>query len=731
MKQVLQSLRNGQIEIADVPCPAVRAGHLLIQTSRSLISAGTERMLVEFGQAGLIAKARSQPDKVRQVLTKIKTDGLMPTLEAVFARLDEPLPLGYCNVGRVVEVGRDVEGFAVGDRVASNGAHAEMVCVPETLAARVPDALDDDSASFTVLGSIALHGVRLLQPELGERFVVVGLGLLGLVGAQLLRAHGCEVLGVDVNAARCDLARTMGCEAVCVGQGADPVQAALAFSRGGGVDGVLITASAKTDEIIHQAAQICRKRGRIVLVGVIGLNLRRADFYEKELSFQVSCSYGPGRYDPAYEGQARDYPRPYVRWTVARNFEAMLEAMAGKRLDARPLISKHFAHADAARAYETILQDGSALGVLLDYPEQPAPLQRVIRLPGPAMRGAPGATPSYSGGGAANPVVAVIGAGNFTKLMLLPAIKASGAVLHSVASAGGVTGLHAARKFDAQEASTDYRDILKNPAVQAVFITTRHSSHPAMVCEALEAGKHVFVEKPLAIDQEGLERVRAAHAKHPHLQLLVGFNRRFAPHAVKIKELLSGRSQPLALSFLVNAGEIPRENWNQDHSVGGGRIIGEGCHFIDLLLFLVGHPIVSVQAAMFGPQTATRDDKMSITLTFADGSIGTVHYWANGPKSFPKERLEVFSENRVLVIDNWRRLLTFDWRGAPRMNLRQDKGHKAEVAAFVERIARGGPPLIPFSELEQVTRATFAAMEAARDSVVVRLEKQPRVANGE
>ncbi len=716
MKQVLQSLRNGQIEIADVPCPVVRSGHLLVQTTRSLISAGTERMLVEFGQAGLIAKARSQPDKVRQVLSKIKTDGLMPTLEAVFARLDEPLPLGYCNVGRVVEIGREVEGFSIGDRVASNGPHAEMVCVPATLAARVPDNLDDDAASFTVLGSISLHAVRLLRPELGERFVVVGLGLLGLVGAQLLRAHGCEVLGVDVNVGRCELARSMGCEAVCVGQGADPVQAAQAFTRGAGGDGVLIAASAKTDEIIHQAAQMCRKRGRIVLAGVIGLNLRRSDFYEKEISFQVSCSYGPGRYDPQYEAQARDYPQPYVRWTVARNFQAMLEAMAGKRVDVQAMISRHYPHADAGKAYEAILHDNEALGVILDYPPQPAPLQRVVQ-----MRPAGAARASQP----ARAIVAVIGAGNFTKVMLLPAIKASGAVLHSVASAGGVTSFHAARKFEAEQASSDHRALLSDPQVQAVFITTRHSSHPAMVVEALEAGKHVFVEKPLAIDVEGLARVRAAHEKRPDLQLLVGFNRRFAPHAVKAKALLAGRAQPLALSFLVNAGEIPADNWNHDPAVGGGRIIGEGCHFIDLLLYLVGQPIQSVYAAMFGPGTATREDKMTITLTFADGSIGTVHYWANGPKSFPKERLEIFSENRVLTIDNWRRLLAHDWRGAPRMSIRQDKGHKAEVAAFIERVTRGGPPLIPFHELEQVTRATFAAMESARDNVVVKLVTQP------
>ncbi len=713
MKQVLQSLRNGSIEVADVPCPVVRPGHLLIQTTHTLISAGTERMLVEFGQAGLIAKARAQPEKVRQVLQKIRTDGLMPTLETVFARLDEPLPLGYCNVGRVVEVGRGVEGFQIGDRVASNGSHAEMVCVPATLAAKAPDGVRDEDASFTVLGSIALHGVRLLEPTLGENFVVVGLGLLGLMGAQFLRASGCRVLGIDHNARRCELARAAGCEALALEAGTDPVQAALAFSRGQGTDGVLVAASAKTDEIMHQAAQMCRKRGRIVLVGVVGLNLQRSDFYEKEIRFQVSCSYGPGRYDPTYEGQARDYPRPYVRWTVARNFEAVLGAMESGALQVAPLISDRVPHAEASRAYNAIVNDGSSLGLVMTYPNQPPPLERRVRLREPS--GADAAR-------AATPSVAMIGAGNFAKLILLPAIKAAGGRLHSVVSAGGVTGFHAARKFDALEAGSDYRALLADPAVNVVFITTRHDSHPRMAAEALDAGKHVFCEKPLAIDEEGFELVRAAVARNPGRHLMVGFNRRFAPHAVAVRKLLAGRSQPVTVQLTVNAGAIPADNWNHDPAVGGGRIIGEGCHFIDLALALIGRPLASVQAAMVGPQAGgVRDDKMSILLTFADGSLATLNYWANGSKSYPKERIDVFSEGRVLVIDNWRKLVAFDWRGAPRMSIRQDKGHKAEVAEFLKRIAQGGPPLIPFEQIEQVTRATFAAMTAAREGRVISL----------
>ena len=712
MKQVLEHFRTGQIELAEVPCPVVRPGHLLVHTAVSLISPGTERMLVEFGQAGLLGKARAQPERVRQVLTKIKTDGLMPAVEAVRTRLDEPFPLGYSNVGRVLEVGPGVDGFAIGDRVVSNGPHAEVVCVPRTLAARIPDGVDDESACFAVQGSIALNGIRLIEPTLGESVVVIGLGLLGLLAVQVLRAHGCRVLGVDVNPARCELARTLGCEAVSSPDGADPVRAAHALSRERGADAVLITASAKTDAIVHQAAQMCRKRGRIVLVGVVGLNLLRSDFYEKELSFQVACSYGPGRYDPRYEA-AHDYPLPYVRWTAARNIEAVLDLLAQGRLEVRSLISARLPHGDAARAFTTIVANNSQLGVLLLYPHGIPPNQRVITL------GA--SVPSAHATGTA-PTVGVIGAGRFARQVLLPVIKAAGGVVQAVASAGGVSSLHAARKSAAHEASTDYRDILRAPAIRAVFIATRNDTHAPLVAEALAAGKHVFVEKPLALDAAGLAQVRQAYARHPHLQLMVGFNRRFAPHAVHAKQLLAGRAEPLALTIMVNAGRIPADHWTRDAAVGGGRIIGEACHFIDLALFLVGHSITSVQAHRLATDSAQpRDDSMSIALTFADGSIATVHYWTNGPVSYPKERVEIFSEGRVLLIDNWRALRAYDWPGVPRMRMRQDKGHRAEVGAFLERVAAGGAALISFAELEIVTAASFAAVRSAAEGSAIAL----------
>jgi predicted dehydrogenase/threonine dehydrogenase-like Zn-dependent dehydrogenase len=717
MKQVLQHLKTGLTEAVEVPAPMARPGHLLIASRRSLISAGTERMLVEFSQAGLLAKAKAQPDKVRQVLDKVRADGPLPTLEAVFARLDQPLPLGYCNAGVVLEVGEGVTGYQPGDRVVSNGPHAEIVCAPKNLCARVPDGVSDDAAAFTVLAAVALQGMRLAEPSLGERVAVTGLGLVGLLAVQLLIANGCRVLGIDYDRARLELARRFGAETVDLGTGADPVVAGLAFSGGRGVDAVLVTASTKSSQPIHQAAHMSRQRGRIVLVGVTGLELARADFYEKELSFQVSCSYGPGRYDEGYEQGGQDYPFGLVRWTEGRNFEAVLDLLAAGRLDVAPLITDRIPQARAAEAYARLTGDASALGLLLTYPEVRGEPARVIA--------AAGGAPASSGAG--HVVAGVIGAGHFSSLVLLPALAKTPARLKSIASAGGVSAAVAARRFGFAQATTDYRAILDDPEINSVFITTRHSDHARMVIQALQAGKHVFVEKPLCLNRAELEAIKSAYQSAqkdsdsllptPYsLLLMVGFNRRFSPLVTRLQALLAGRSQPVSLVYTVNAGAIPASHWTQDPAVGGGRVIGEGCHFIDLLRCLAGQPITGLEARMLGqaPGVDVRQDKMSILLEFADGSTGAVHYLANGSKRYPKERLEVFSQGRVLVLDNFKALHGYGWPGFRRMRLwRQDKGHRAELAAFVERVAAGGEPLIPWCELEEVSRATFAAVERA------------------
>ena len=724
MKQILQSLKTGDTNVLDIPCPRSQPGHVLIRSSCTLVSAGTERMLVEFGKANLFDKARQQPEKVRMVLDKVKTDGLLPTIEAVRNKLDQPLAMGYCNVGTALDVGAGATGFSVGDRVASNGKHAEVVCVPRNLCAKLPETVSDEAAAFTVISAIALQGIRLARPTLGEAVVVTGLGLIGLVAVQLLRAHGCRVLGIDMDPLKLELARQFGAETIDLSRGEDPVSSAMRFSRGYGVDAVIVTAATKSNEPMHQAALMSRKRGRIVLVGVVGLELSRADFYEKELSFQVSCSYGPGRYDPQYEEGGQDYPVGFVRWTVQRNFEAVLDMMAEGRLDMRSLISHRYDLSQAEAAYQLVAKGGGSLGILLKYPgvsEQSHESLRTstVRLTGNLPRTARQVD---------SVVVGFIGSGNYASQVLIPAFKGTAAILKSVASAKGVSGVHAGKKYGFEETTTDSEVVLKDAEVNTVVVATRHDSHARYVCQALLARKHVFVEKPLAITREGLAEIEktfhgvnaarlapaAAVAETGTLLLMVGFNRRYSPQVQKIKTLLVEVREPKSFVMTVNAGSIPAEHWTQDPEIGGGRIIGEACHFIDLLRFLACAPIVSVQVVGLDPRgQGMCTDKVSFTLCFADGSMGTVHYLSNGHKSFPKERLEVFCAGRILQLDNFRSLRGYGWPGFSKMNLwRQDKGQTACAAAFIDAIRLGRPAPIPFEELVEVTRTSFDIVDA-------------------
>ena len=723
MKQILQNLKTGVTEIIEVPCPALGHGQILIRSSRTLVSAGTERIMLDFGKAGWIEKARQQPEKVRQVLDKLWTDGVIPTMEAVFNKLDEPMPLGYCNAGVVLEVGAGITDLQPGDRVASNGPHAEVVCVPRNLCAKIPDGVTDEEAAFTVLGSIALQGIRLAAPTLGERFMVFGLGLVGLLTVQLLRANGCAVLAVDTSEARLLLADAYGANTVDIGKETDPVAAATTWTGGRGVDGVIIAASATGDDIVHQAAQACRKRGRIVLVGVVDLNLRRSDFYEKEIAFQVSCSYGPGRYDEKYEKAGQDYPIGFVRWTEQRNFEAVLEATRSRQLQVKELITHRFSLEDAPGMYEKVLHDPEALGIIIKYPalqqNQDDGSEENIHNP-PFLAGK--ISPQRNPPAGIIPSVGIIGAGNYARSTLLPALNRTRAILAAVADINGVAATHAARKFGAEKAVSDYRLLLNDPMIQAVFVLVGHHLHARFVCEALEAGKHVFVEKPLAINEMDLSQVMDSVAKAPDRLLMVGFNRRFSPHVVKIRELLEGRTGPLCMTMTVNAGFIPPEHWTQDPDRGGGRIIGEGCHFIDLLSHLAGHPVTLVSAMMVGRSGSIREDMMSILLNFADGSVGTVHYFANGSKSYPKETLEVFVDGRVIRLENFRITKGYGFKGFSSFRTwRQDKGHQTEIAAFVERVSEGGMPLIPIDQLVNVTRASFAAMESAKSGRTIQV----------
>ena len=711
MRQVLQNLKTGATELLDVPCPQLARGHLLIRTARSLISAGTERMVVDFSNASLLEKARQQPDKVKLVLNKIKTDGLVATLDTVQSKLDQGVSMGYCNVGTVADIGADGRGYVKGDRVVSNGRHAEIVSVPVNLCARIPDSVADDEAAFTVIGAIALQGIRLAQPGLGERVVVIGLGMVGLMTVQLLRASGCRILGVDKDPARLALAGSFGAEVVNFVDG-DPVAVARNFSANVGVDSVLITAATDSNEPVHQAASMCRKRGRIVLVGVAGLQLSRADFYEKELTFQVSCSYGPGRYDPQYEEAGHDYPIGFVRWTEQRNFEAILEMLAAGKLDVRPLISHRFGLDEAEKAYHALASDPSSLGILLEYAgeaEKPdAELQQTVIGDRPSAH-----APRLD----SRPTVGVIGAGSYANKILIPAFKRADAELKVIASYGGFSGAQSRRRFGFTEATSDAEAVLTDETIDAVVIATRHDSHASLCIRALESGKHVFVEKPLCLRDDELTEIESAYRRSTLVSdtmgdavgrplLMVGFNRRFAPHVAKIKSLLAKAQGPKSFVMTVNAGALPQDHWTLDPEIGGGRIIGEACHFIDLLRFLAGSPLKQFERFRLG---RSDQDTVSLQLAFEDGSIGTVHYFANGSNSYPKEKLEIFSEGRVLQLDNYRVVRSYGWPGFNGMRLwRQDKGQAACAAAFIASIRNSEASPIAAEELFEVSRVAIA-----------------------
>ncbi|MDD5757633.1 MAG: bi-domain-containing oxidoreductase [Desulfobulbaceae bacterium] len=720
---------GGHTQLVELPCPHARSGHLMIQTRMSLLSAGTEKMLVDFGRANLFRKARQQPDKIRMVLEKIKTDGLLQTIDSVRSKLQQPIPLGYSNVGQVVGSNdylivsgeesttapvagaEPITRFRVGDRVVSNGPHAEFVNVPHNLCARIPDTVSDQAATFTVLGAVALQGLRLAQPTLGECFVVTGLGLIGLLTVQILKANGCRVLGIDVDPARCAFAQRFGAEVVDLSRGEDPLCFAHAFSRGQGVDGVLITASTKSNEPVQQAAQMCRKRGRIVLIGVTGLELHRPDFYKKELSFQVSCSYGPGRYDPAYEEKGHDYPIGFVRWTEQRNFEAVLDLMASGRLDVEPLISHIFCLDEAEKAYALIAENNEPyFGVLLTYLENAVGQEDLstIRLKGDDSPRSRRGTPTQS------IVAAMIGAGNYSSRILMPALAKTGIRVKTVASSGGLSGTLLAKKFGADLSTTDTDAIFSDLEINTVFITTRHNNHADLVSKAIESGKHVFVEKPLCLSLHELAAIQEAINSARFLPcVMVGFNRRFAPQVIKVQQLLSSLPTPKYFVMTVNAGSIPSEHWTQDMAIGGGRIIGEACHFVDLLRYLAGGKIVSIQATAIQEHPAKPcPDTVSCTLCFADGSLGIIHYVAIGHRSFPKERLEVFCGGRVLTLDNFRKLTGWGWPDFTKMNLwRQDKGQQGCVAAFIEAINSGKKSPIPLEQIIEVAEKTIEMNE--------------------
>ncbi len=676
-----------------MPAPAVKKGYVLIRTTRSLVSIGTERMLVEFGKANMLQKAMQQPERVKEVLAKVKTDGLRPTIKAVFNKLGQPLPLGYCNVGKVIAVGEGVDEFKIGDRVANNGPHAEFVCIPKNLVAHIPDNVSDEDAAFTVIGSIGLQGIRLCNPQLGETIVVVGLGLIGLITAELLVANGCRVVGIDLDPRKVEIAKKKGVIAINPRDGVDTVKFVTGITDNLGADGVIITASAKTDEIISNAARMSRKRGRIILVGVISLNISRAEFYEKELTFQVSCSYGPGRYDDNYEKAGNDYPLPFVRWTEKRNFQAILQAISTGKLEVNSLITERIALQDFSKIYGNI-SNQSSIASIMEYPENSSSSVTVTINDGAFNAGKGG--------------IGIIGAGNFTAMTMLPVLGEIGAPLVSIASAAGLTGTTLAKKYKIAQSTTDYTSMLTDPNISLIMITTRHNEHARMARESLAAGKHVFVEKPLALNKEDLNSIIAAYKGDK--TLTVGFNRRFSPHMQKAKQLVG--NVPMNVIATMNAGNIPPSVWVHDMKVGGGRIVGEACHYMDLITFLTGSKIKAVCMNAMGVNPQANTDNASILLEYENGSTGVINYFANGSKAYSKERIEIYAQERTLITDNFRLTEGYGFNGFSKLKTTIDKGHAAQFKLLVDRVKNGGAALIPFDDIINTTLASFAAIES-------------------
>ncbi len=690
MKQVEQNYRSGALRLIDAPVPRAGRGRNLVATSVSLISAGTEKQIIDLAKSSLAGKAMARPDLVRKTMQKVGQEGLLPTVRKVFAKLDTPIPLGYSCAGRVVETGADAGGYAVGERLACAGAgvanHAEYNAVPKNLSVPIPAGVSDEDASFVTLGAIALQGVRVTQPTLGERVVVMGLGLIGQLTVQLLKANGCRVLGFDPNPARAKLAEEMGADRAVSGGLAEAV---LAFTGGVGADAVVVTASSKSSDPLNQAAEISRMKGRVVLVGLVGMNVDREPFYKRELDMRLSMSYGPGRHDPAYEDQGHDYPIAYVRWTERRNMEAFLELVADGRVTPSKLVTHRFPIADAEAAYKMMDGDEPYLAILLTYPTDAAPIARSI-----AMAKVPGGGGKGSG---------FIGFGNYAKAVLLPALKAAGETRFTkVVTSTGLSAHSAAERSGFAEASTDPQALLVDPDTDCVFVVTRHDSHAALTIAALEAGKNVFVEKPLAMTHDELALVAAAASASKGV-LTVGFNRRFAPMVVAGRAALAASAGPLVMQYRINAGHIPGDSWLHG-AEGGGRIVGEVCHFVDTLSALCGADPVAVEGV--APEGV--GDSLAAIVRFADGSVGTILYSSLGDPSVPKESVEAFGRGVVVRIDDYRKLhITRGGKTTTTSSTAQDKGQKALVAAFLKAAREGTPAPIALDTLVAVSAATL------------------------
>jgi predicted dehydrogenase/threonine dehydrogenase-like Zn-dependent dehydrogenase len=718
MKAVLQNFKTGDMAVEDVPPPALKPYGVLVANTASLVSAGTEKAVIELAKMNPLQKAQARPDLVKKVLSKAGQEGMISTARIVMNLVSAPLPLGYSCAGIVTQVGARVADISPGQRVACAGLgyanHAEMVYVPRNLFVPIPENVSYEEAAFVTVGAIALHGVRQAELTLGETVVIIGMGLVGQIAAQICAASGCRVFCIDLDPQKIELAQKLGADGGIAGSDHNAIKASvLDFTNGRGADAVLITAGTKSNGPIELAPELSRDRARVVAIGDVGHNVPRRAYYEKEIDLRQSRSYGPGRYDPNYEERGQDYPAGYVRWTENRNMEAFLELVSRGRIRLTPLLTHRFDIEEAEKAYDLLLGEVKEpyIGILLDYNEQkPQPSSITIK-----------ETKPYNFG-KGQVRLGIIGAGQFAQGVLLPALKnCADVTFKSFATSSGLTSVNVARKYGAEKCTSDYKEILADKDVDAVLIATRHDSHATIVIEALQAGKHCFVEKPLALDESELNRIISVK-RQSDLILLTGYNRRFSPLAKKLKEEIGDTR--LVMQYRVNAGFIPGAHWHQDHESGGGRIIGEVCHFIDVMQFICGGMPVSVEArAVNDGNSPTDPDNVIVSLAFSDGSIGTIAYAASGDSGFPKERVEVFGGGKVGIIDNWRRLLVQGngRKYSKKCWLQAEKGHRQEMQAFIESVRTGRDP-ISFESQVQTARATFAIQESLRTGTVVEIQ---------
>lgn len=701
MRHLLQNLSNGNTYLAESEIPLPSERELLIQNFYSLVSPGTEKMLTEFGNKSWIAKIRDHPDRFAKIMEKVRSEGLVSTYHKVRTKLEQPIPLGYSSAGVVISVGSKVRNFKIGDRVISNGAHAEFVSVNENLVCAIPAGLDFKTASFGVLASVGLHGVRLMAPAISEKIVVIGLGLIGMITAQILMNSACEVIALDIDERKVERARNLHINAIHVNNEQQTLNEILTWTSQMGADGILITASSRSDDIIHQAAQMCRKRGKIVLIGSVGLHLKRDDFYKKEISFQVSCSYGPGRYDDHYEKESLDYPYAYVRWTENRNFESILSLMASEKIRVDSLIDGVFPIEEFESVYQKI-NSSDGLAYLFEYAHPVQTSKSILQRSDHAVQ-------NFSKNG-----LGLIGSGSYLSSILLPIIKKSSAQIEAISSRNSSQVTHLVSKFNISRQLADPEALISDPAVGSVIIANKHQDHAALVVKGLQADKHIFVEKPLALDLDALEEIKSSWLKSKG-SLLVGFNRRFSGICREIKKQLSNSRSPVQIVGTMNAGHLPPDHWIQDPEVGGGRILGEACHYFDLFVYLTGSLISEVYMNSMQPFDKFKDHA-SINLNFVNGSAATIHYFSNGSVQYPKERIEIYQAGKTCVIHNFKSIQNFGFN-ALNSSRTIDKGQTEMLRTWFHFTENGGEDPITFEEMYNVTKAVLFSLESYKTNL--------------